>query len=164
MGLPPADPGPATAVLVIAGHPGACLPGEGVIFWIRTRSCGRTARGLRNGSSVTDRAQPLTYCVAWIVSNWTGVHFVPGPRFALLMTQLRARETILRLTDAGKSGIGSRDVGMRRSPGGVRAQHGAARAVKTAVTPAGSPAPCVMSEAGAHLIIVVGQLCEKRAP
>jgi hypothetical protein len=33
----------------------------------------------------------------------------------------------LRLTDAGKSGIGPRNVGVQRSPGSVRVQHGAAR-------------------------------------
>ena len=33
----------------------------------------------------------------------------------------------LRLTDAGNSGIGTRDVDMWRSPGGVGVQHGAAR-------------------------------------
>ena len=35
--------------------------------------------------------------------------------------------TTLRLTDACRSLIGPRDVGMRRSPGGVRVRHGAAR-------------------------------------
>ena len=32
-----------------------------------------------------------------------------------------------RLTDAGNSGIGRRDVGLRRSLDGVRVQHGTAR-------------------------------------
>ena len=47
--------------------------------------------------------------------------------FALLRLQAASSEPTLRLTDAGKSGIGPRDVGMRRSPGGVRVQHRAAR-------------------------------------
>jgi hypothetical protein len=34
---------------------------------------------------------------------------------------------VLRLTDAGRPLIGPRDVGMRRSPDGVRVRHGAAR-------------------------------------
>jgi hypothetical protein len=38
-----------------------------------------------------------------------------------------AQEEILRLTDAGKSRIGARDVGVLRSSDGVRVQHGAAR-------------------------------------
>jgi hypothetical protein len=40
---------------------------------------------------------------------------------------LVAEEMTLRLTDAGESGIGPRDVVMRCSLGGVRVQHGAAR-------------------------------------
>jgi hypothetical protein len=42
-------------------------------------------------------------------------------------TALRQRAVALRLTDAGRSLIGPRDVGMQRSPDGVRVQHGAAR-------------------------------------
>lgn len=38
-----------------------------------------------------------------------------------------AGEDTLRLTDAGKFGIGPRDMVLRRSLGGVRVQHGAAR-------------------------------------
>jgi hypothetical protein len=37
------------------------------------------------------------------------------------------QEKTLRLTDACRSLIRPRDVGMRRSPGGVRVRHGAAR-------------------------------------
>jgi hypothetical protein len=40
---------------------------------------------------------------------------------------LVADEMTLRLTDACKSPIRRRDVGMRRSPGGVQVRHGAAR-------------------------------------
>jgi hypothetical protein len=43
-----------------------------------------------------------------------------------MVARLEEMET-LRLTDAGNSGIGPLDVGMRRSQDGVRVQQGAAR-------------------------------------
>jgi hypothetical protein len=46
---------------------------------------------------------------------------------AVLAPRVGLEPTTLRLTDAGNSRIGPRDVGMRRSLGGVRVQHGAAR-------------------------------------
>jgi len=52
----------------------------------------------------------------------SGTH-LPG----VLAPRVGLEPTTLRLTDAGRSGIGRRDVGLRRSLGGVRVQHGAAR-------------------------------------
>src|SRR5947209_12727884 len=48
-------------------------------------------------------------------------------RPAVLAPRVGLEPTTLRLTDAGRPLIGPRDVGMRRSPGGVRVRHGAAR-------------------------------------
>jgi hypothetical protein len=58
----------------------------------------------------------------------------------------------LQLTDAGSSLNEPRDVGMRRSPGGVRVQHGAARCGQNCGHAGGSPAPYVIDQRGSSLV------------
>ncbi len=54
--------------------------------------------------------------------------FLRGSTLAFwLLPELDLNPTTLRLTDAGRPLVRSRDVGVRRSLGGVRGQHGAAR-------------------------------------
>jgi hypothetical protein len=70
------------------------------------------------------------------------------PRYGGLRRRWKRAGT-LRLTDAGRSLIGPRNLGMRRSPGGVRVRHGAARCGQLRSRDRG-PAPCVMTKTGTH--------------
>jgi hypothetical protein len=63
----------------------------------------------------------------------------------------------LRLTDACRSLIRRRDVGMRRSPDGVRVQHGAARCGQNCGHPVATRRPGVMPSREPSLVPLVGR-------
>ena len=70
----------------------------------------------------------------------------------------------LRLTDAGKSGTGPRDVGVQRSPDGVRVQHGAARCGQNCGhLVAGQHLPALLRDRGESIRVVPWMIWYERS-